>query len=129
MTKEYAYLRNEQNNLFLLSPSFQNVNMQNLLLDKTGFYFAEEYKGDLRLSMEGAQLLAREAKDKIKNVVSLNSSELKTYFQGADIDKDLGEEPRFILLKYNQDIFCCAKYKEKKILNFLPKMHRGEVIV
>ena len=101
-------------------------------IDKIGLYFAEIKHNQARLSKEGAQFLAKKAnveKKELKNVVILNDKELKDYFQGLDLDKDLGSESKFVLLKYKQDIFGCAKYKEKRILNFLPKIHRGETII
>ena len=54
---------------------------------------------------------------------------MKDYFSGIDLNKELGEENRFVLLKYKEDVFGCAKYKENTIINFLPKIHRGEVIL
>ena len=62
-------------------------------------------------------------------MVDLSKEETKTYFLGVDLIKDLGVESRLIILKYGDQILGCAKYKETKILNFLPKTHRGEVIL
>ena len=129
----YAYLKNNQYKLFVVTKDISRLPLKNLIIDKLGLYFAETMRnGEVRLSKEGAQLLAAEAqKNKItlKNAVSLTSEELKEYFKGNDLDKDLGGESRMLLLFYHEDCFGCAKYKEGKILNFLPKIHRGEVIV
>ena len=86
----------------------------------------------MRLSKEGAQLLYLEAKknsQELINVVDLSKEETKTYFLGVDLIKDFGSESRLIILKYEGQILGCAKYKDNKILNFLPKTHRGEVIL
>ena len=73
--------------------------------------------------------LARENKKELKNVVDFDEKEVKAYFAGVDVVKDLGKENRLMLLRYEQDVFGCAKYKEGKIINFMPKIHRGEVIL
>ncbi len=136
LEEDYAYLQNEKNRIFLINKDLTKIKLENLYIDKIGLYFAEVYNHQVRLSKEGTQLLAKEAqkrKKKLSRVVSLSKEELKRYFQGADLDKDLdkalGAESTLILLQYNKEMLGCARYKEKKILNFLPKIHRGEVIV
>ncbi len=132
LKKDYAYLKNEKGKIFVVNKDLANIDLDKLRIDKIGLYFAEVKHNQVRFSKEGAQLLAKEAaRDKVelKNVVELSEKEMKDYFQGIDLEKDLGEENKLILLKYNGYIFGCAKYKEKKVLNFLPKIHRGEVII
>ena len=132
LKSDYAYLRNDKNRIFLVNKDLGRLDIDKLKIDKIGLYFAEVKHNHVRLSKEGSQLLAKEAeKNKVtlENVVEFSEKEMKDYFQGIDLEKDLGDDNKFILLKYNQEIFGCAKYKEKKILNFLPKIHRGEVII
>ncbi|MEK6853284.1 MAG: hypothetical protein AABX64_01245, partial [Nanoarchaeota archaeon] len=59
----------------------------------------------------------------------LDKEEIKLYFKGVDLKKDLGGKSRHVLIKYENDIIGCSKYKEGVILNYLPKINRGEVIV
>ncbi len=65
----------------------------------------------------------------LKNAVLLSKIEARAYFAGVDLKKDLGNENRLILVIYEEDVLGCASYKEGKILNFLPKTHRGEIIL
>jgi len=130
--KDYAYLMNEKNRLFLVNKDLGRVDLKKLKIDKMGMYFAEVKPNHVRLSKEGAQLLVKDAAEndvELQNVVELSKTELKEYFTGVDLAKDLGEEDRLIIVKYEDNVIGCAKYKERKILNFLPKMYRGEVIV
>ena len=130
--EDYAYLRNDKNRIFLVNKDIGRLDIDKLKIDKIGLYFAEVKHNRVRLSKEGAQLLAKEAeKNKVilKNVVEFSEKEMSDYFRGLDLEKELGDDNKFILLKYGREIFGCAKYKEKKILNFLPKIHRGEVII
>ena len=63
------------------------------------------------------------------NIIKIDETELKKYFLGEDLDRDLGTKNRFILLKFNQEIISCAKYKDQKILNYLPKIHRSKEVL
>ncbi len=129
---DYAFLMNERNRIFIVNKDISRLNIDNLILDRFGLYFGELSGNQLRLSKEGAQFLARKAsedKKELSNVIELTIDEVETYFKGNDLNKELSGENRFVLLSYNKDIFGCAKYKENVILNFLPKIHRGTVIL
>lgn len=128
-TGDYAYLQNKDGRLSLINKDMAKIDLQKLRVDKFGLYVAEIKGSSVRLSKEGAQLLAKEAPEKLKNAVELDIREIKAYFQGIDLKKDLGGEARFVLIEYQGDIVGCSKYKGGVILNYLPKIHRGEVIV
>jgi len=131
LEEDYAYLQNENRKIFLVNKDLSKIDTKKLIIDKLGLYFGEINDSEFRLSKEGAQLLGREAqknKKELKNVVSLTTEELKEYFLGKDLEKDLGAN-KIVLIEYNGEILGCSKYKEGKILNYLPKMHRGEVIL
>ena len=76
--------------------------------------------------MEGAFLVGLSAK---KNVVELDAKEVKQYFLGEQLEKDLGSEAKYVLLKFDGKVLGCARYKMERILNFMPKIHRGEVVI
>lgn len=130
--EEYAYLQSEKDKIFIINREVAKIDLKKIIIDKMGLYFAELRNGEVRLSKEGAQLLGREAAEKnqkLMNVVHLTTEEVKLYFQGVDLAKDLGSESKLMLIEYQGDIIGCSRYKEGKVLNFLPKIHRGEVIV
>lgn len=132
LEEEYAWLKSDKDKIFVVAKDITMINLAQLNIDKIGLYFGEMNNNRLRLSKEGAQLLAREARQKkkvLKNVVTLTKEEVKHYFRGNDLEKDLGPENRLMLLRYENNILGCAQYKEKRIINFLPKIHRGEVII
>jgi NOL1/NOP2/fmu family ribosome biogenesis protein len=118
--------------VFIVTKDITRIDLKKLIIDRVGLYFAELRKKHVRLSKEGAQLLVLDAlqhKKKIKNLVELEAEEVKQYFLGLDLEKDLGIEDKPIIISYKNNILGCAQYKEGKILNFLPKIHRGEVIL
>lgn len=123
---DYAFLLNEKGRVFIVNRDISRLELKRLRVDRYGLYFGELRKGELRLSLEGAGLVAPLAR---KNLVELNKEEVRKYFRGEDLEKDLGEENRFVLLKYQKDFLGCARYKEKKILNFLPKIHRTPELI
>lgn len=123
---DYVFLSNEKGRLFIITRDISRLDLSRLKVDRYGIYFGELRNQELRLSLEGAWLVRQKAQ---KNLVELTQEEVKQYFLGQDLEKDLSEENRFVLLKFKKDILGCARYKDKKILNFLPKIHRGEVIV
>ncbi len=130
---DYGYYQGSNNRLWLVSKEILQVDLTKLRIDRLGLYFAEIMNDEsVRLSKEGSQLLAQEAQKKkhsLQNAIALTKEEVRSYFQGNNLDKDLGQQARFVLLFYNKDCLGCAKYKEGTILNFLPKIHRGEVIL
>lgn len=126
LENEYAYLLNQKNRLFVVNKDIAKINIDNLRIDRYGLYFGE-LKDELRLSKAGAQLLVQEGK--VENKVELSKEEVEHYFKGEDLDKDLGEKNKLIILSHENNILGCAKYKEHVILNFLPKIHRGTVIL
>ena len=128
-TGDYTYLQGKDGRLSLINKDIAQIDLKKLRVDKFGLYVAEIKGNSVRLSKEGAQLLAKEARDKLKNIIELDQREIKAYFHGVDLRKDLGAEARFVLIEYKGDIVGCSKYKEGVILNYLPKIHRGEVIV
>ncbi|MBI2662057.1 hypothetical protein HYX11_01215 [Candidatus Woesearchaeota archaeon] len=130
--EDYAFLKGENDKVYMVNKDVARVDLKKLIVDRMGLYFAELRETEVRLSKEGAQLLGREARDnkkELRNVVDLNQREVKAYFAGVDLVKDLGEENKLVLLQFGNDVFGCAKYKGGKIINFMPKIHRGEVIL
>ena len=129
---EFALLESENHRIFFVNRDIAKIELENLRIDKVGLYFGELRETQFRLSKEGAQFLAhcaKEDKKKLINYVELTKEEVKKYFLGVDLERDLGPKSNLIILHHDDLILGCAQYKERKILNFLPKTNRGEVIV
>ena len=129
---DYVFIQNNNNRIFLINKNLVKIDLNKLKVERIGLYFAEFKDNHIRLSKEGAQLLvqlAKKQKIKLNNLVELSKEEVKEYFKGLDINKDLGEENKAIILTFKDNIIGYAKYKENKIINYLPKIHRGTVIV
>src|SRR3989344_4086431 len=86
--KEYAYLLNEKNIIFMVSPDIVKVKMEHLIIDRVGLYIGELWNDVFRLSKEGAEFLGLEAaKEKVEllNTVDLTKEEVEEYFAGKDL--------------------------------------------
>ncbi len=128
---DYAYLENAKGKIFLVNKDIARLPLDKLKTDRFGIYFAEKKHDHLRLSLEGAQLFAQEAKKngkELSNVIEFTMPEMRSYYHGIDINKPEESETKHVLLSYKGQIFASSKLKEGKILNFLPKIHRGETI-
>src|SRR3989338_9179823 len=107
--------------------------IRQLFEDTYGSFFTGDYTylqgKDGRLSLINKDIAQIDLKKLRVDKFGLYVGEIKAYFHGVDLRKDLGAEARFVLIEYKGDIVGCSKYKEGVILNYLPKIHRGEVIV
>jgi len=126
---DYAFLQNDNDRLLMVNKDVAKLELKNLRIDRMGLYLGEMKPNHIRLSKEGAQLLVKLGGKKVTNIVDIDAQDVEIYFKGDDLTKDLGTENRLIILRYQNEILGCASYKEGKILNFLPKIHRGTVIV
>ena len=122
----YAFLMDGNDKIYLVSKEIELIDFEQLRINSMGLYFADINKyNELRLSIEGSQLIGPHAK---KNVLELNEEQVRAYFRSEEIsidEKDTG----FMLLKYKNDFFGASKIKDKKLLNYLPKVHRTKELI
>ncbi len=124
----YHFFKTGKDKIFIVSKGVQKIDLQKLKkIDRIGLYVAEWKNDQLRLSVEGAQLIGPDA---AKNIVGLTKEQVKEYFKGNDIEIALPfQDNPFVLLRYGTDFLGCAKYKEGRLLNFLPKVHRTKELI
>ena len=130
--KEYAYIENSKGKIFIVTKEISTIDIDSLRTDRFGLYIGERGKTQIRLSMEGAQLLAALAKKRdiqLKNVIEISKDELKQYFNGEKLPRKNETENKLVLLSYNGNIIGCSSLKEGDLFNYMPKIHRGTVIV
>ena len=95
--EDYAYLKTTKDKLFIINKDLGKLELKNLIVDKVGLYLGEIMdNGEVRLSKEGAQLVVREASGPLKNGVQLSEKEVKVYFAGIDLERDLGKKNRMV---------------------------------
>ncbi len=123
---DYVFLKNDKGKVFIVSKDVGSIDLNKLRINTIGFYLGELKGGEFRLSLEACSMVGADCK---KNVIVLDEKQMKWYFEGLDLEMDLEGRNRFVLLKFKEDFIGCAKYKEGKILNFMPKEHRTIALV
>ncbi|MBI4153354.1 hypothetical protein HY497_02425 [Candidatus Woesearchaeota archaeon] len=127
-TLDYAFLMDQHKKIWLIHKDVNLVDFEQLRINSMGLYFAEINKyGEIRLTIEGSQLVGKLAS---KNVLILGKEQVKQYFKGEDVPVhlDVCGSP-FLLLRFGDDFFGCAKLKEGVLLNYLPKVQRTQELI
>ena len=117
---DYAFLKNEKGKIYLINKDISKISLNNLRINSLGLYFAEIRNNEIRLSIEGSQLIGPEAN---KNIAEINEKQAKEWMQGNDLEIK-GNYEGFLLIKHNNDFLGCGKYREGKVFNFVGKGRR-----
>ncbi len=91
-------------------------------VEGVGVYFAkiDEKTNDLRLSIEGTQLLKNQI---TKNIFELDEKQAEQWMMGQDLNITTGKKG-FFVIKFKGDFLGTGKISENKISNFIPKSRR-----
>lgn len=120
---DYTFLTNNKNKVFIVNKDIVGIDLSKIRINSIGLYIAEFRNGEVRLSIEGAQLIGPKS---TKNVVLLNDQEAREWLKGNDLEKDAGVTG-FVIMKHGEDYLGSGKVKGKGILNFVPKTRRLNV--
>ena len=116
----YVFLMNEKKRIYIVNKDINRIDLSKLRINSLGLYFGEYRNNEIRLTIEGAQLIGKNAK---KNVIELNDKEARLWLKGHDIEKKV-KAKGFVILKHNTDYLGTGRYKDNKIFNFVPKTRR-----
>lgn len=105
----------------ILSPDFEKLDLEGMVVENLGMYFARWDKDEVRLSIEGSQLVAKHAK---KNVVELDEEKCLEWMSGKTIEVKAQVEEGFVILKCKDYVVGCGRYSKGRILSFVPKWRR-----
>lgn len=89
-------------------------------IEKIGIYFAKLVNEDIKLTIEGTQLLKSQIS---KNIFEINDSQAAEWMMGRELNIKTGLKG-FIVMKNRDDLLGCGKASEQKITNFIPKSRR-----
>ncbi len=118
---DYAFLLSEKEKMYVIHPDVSKVDLSLFRINSVGMYFAEHKRGELRLSIEGSQIIGPLA---TKNVLELSDEEAIEWLRGKDFEKK-GDWSGFVIMKHNNDFLGTGKYTaDGRILNFVPKSRR-----
>lgn len=117
-------IKRGEERLFLFSGNLSEEGIRALekctFIERIGIYFAKIIRNNIRLSIEGSQIL----KDQIKkNIFILDSKQAEEWMKGHELLIKTGIRG-FLIVKYKEDFLGTGKASEEKIGNFIPKNRR-----
>ena len=121
LSESCGFLEGKTGDIFLISRDIERLDLEHLRIDSLGLYFGEQKNSELRLSIEGSQLIGKAA---TRNVVEIDDSEFKDWIRGNDLEKSPDNCSGYVLVRHSADFVGCGRCKEGKILNFVPKARR-----
>lgn len=120
---DYVFLRSDKDKLHIVNREIERIDFSKLRVNSMGLYIGELKNNQLRLTIEGSQLIGPLS---TKNVVDISKDQLKEWLKGNEIESEEGEG--FVIVRHENDYFGCGKAKEGKILNYVPKTRRLNMI-
>jgi NOL1/NOP2/fmu family ribosome biogenesis protein len=122
---DYQYLLTAKSRVYIVHKDVAKINFRALRIDAMGLYVAEIKKGQIRLSIEGSQLVGPKA---TKNVVDVDKETAIDWLRGADISVGNGGDGEqfsgFAIVKHGTDYLGSGKYVDGVLLNHVPKARR-----
>ena len=93
---------------------------QSAPIEKVGVYFAKLINEEIKLTIEGTQLLKEQI---TKGIFQINDSQAEEWMMGRELNLKSGLRG-FVVMKNNDDYLGCGKASQEKITNFIPKSRR-----
>ena len=115
----YKMLQNKEGKLFVISKEVNKVDLLKLRINELGLYIARLDK-ELRLTIEGSQLFGKYA---TKNIYEINEEDASSWLQGNDLSCSK-EFNTFVIIKHKDNYLGSGRWKDYKIINFIPKERR-----
>lgn len=117
---DYIFALSAKNNVYIVNKDLARLDIDKLRLNSVGLYFGEMVGTEIRMSIEGTQIIGTHCS---KNVIELSFAEELDWLKGKDIEKTSGEDA-FKLLRKGDDFLGCGRQSGSKILNYMPKTRR-----
>jgi len=115
---DYIVFSMAEDKLFISNRQVEPFLQGKLRIERAGIYFGQEAHGELRLSIEGSQIIGPHAK---KNVIELTAHQRDEWMLGKDVQLSGEHEQTFHIVKCGEDFMGCGKYKAGILQNYVPK--------
>jgi len=113
--------------LFLFSGDFSKEDIERLkkcaIIERLGVYFAKVIGENIKLSIEGSQILSAQI---TKNFLELDQKEAEEWMMGRELHIKTMKRG-FLIMKHGSDFLGAGKASENKIGNFVPKNRRLKI--
>lgn len=118
---DYVVLKNEtKEKLYLFTKDLADFDFTRLRIDSMGLYFGAYFRGRLRLTIEGSQIIGPGAK---KNVLELSEEQVRKWMLGCDLESldSQMQHGDFVICKRGLDYLGCGKISGNDLMNYVPK--------
>lgn len=119
------FLHPKQEKLYLFTRDIGEFDISTLRIDAMGLYFGAYYQGQLRLTVEGSQIVGPQCTE---NIIEVTKQEMGRWLSGEklqlsalEIRQDLPESGAFVIIRCGTDHLGCGKVAGDVVLNYVPK--------
>jgi NOL1/NOP2/fmu family ribosome biogenesis protein len=119
--KSLVFLMSNKEKVYIANPEISNIDFSKIKIDNVGLYICSIARDDIRLSIEGSQIIGCNAK---KNVLKITDDEVRDWLRGLDLARRDTGFSGYVIIKHKDDFLGCGKVSEKGIFNFVPKTRR-----
>ena len=118
----YIFLMNDKNRIYVINKKVSEIisEIQKLKLNTMGLYFGELFEDEIRLSIEGSQIIGPDA---TLNLIEITKKESRQWLKGSELYSDY-PSTKFIIIKSGNDYMGCGKIRNRRVLNFVAKTRR-----
>jgi NOL1/NOP2/fmu family ribosome biogenesis protein len=116
---DYYFLKNKKGKINIISKNLGKISTDSMNVNSIGMYLGKDDNG-IRLSIEGSQIIGSLA---TKNIIELDNDQVEKWVRGDDIEVKM-QFNGYVIVKNNGDYYGSGRYKDSKILNFVPKERR-----
>ena len=117
---DYVFLQNPKGRIYITNRDIEKIPLDKIRINSLGLYFANQDKPGLRLSVEGSQILGKQA---TKNILEINQEQTNQWFSGQDIKTESNLQG-FVLVKHKEDFLGCGNLTQGILHNYLGKERR-----
>lgn len=121
----YVFLLTNRERIYIIHRDIEQIPLDQLRLDSIGLYFATLTDDELRLSIEGSQVIGPHA---TQNIISLDDKAFSQYLKGENLELAKDHPMGVYIVKHKSDFVGSCKISGKKLYNFVPKARRLSVI-
>ncbi len=117
---DYVFLLSQKDKIYIVNEDVKKIDLSKLRVNSYGLYIAELREDQVRLSIEGSQLIGPCA---CKNILELDEKKSREWLKGYDLEYK-GSLTGFVLVRNKDDFLGCGKIAGDKLLNYVPKTRR-----
>ena len=120
LLKTFSLVLSEKQKVYLINREIHSIDSSELSISSVGLYFANVKDAEVRLSIEGSQLIGPHA---TKNVFEITRDQVEDWIRGRDLETTQALSG-YVIVRCDKDFIGCGHFKDGIITNFVPKNRR-----